>query len=86
MNITSQRKIIQRRVQIPKVHQANYDRAMQGKSLKAGIKAFCLECVCWQKEDVRQCTSLACPLYPYRPYKIKGASNNSVFEANEFCY
>ena len=66
------------RVDIPKIHRNTYDRAMQGKSLKSAVKSFCLECVCWQKEEVRLCTSLACPLYPYRPYKISKRCSKSV--------
>jgi hypothetical protein len=62
-------QIEERRAQIPDIHKANYDKAMRGKSLRAGTKAFCLECVNWQKEEVRHCTDFACPLYPYRPYK-----------------
>jgi hypothetical protein len=69
MNIEQKEKIAQHRAQIPRIHQANYDKAMRGRSMKAAIKAFCLECVCWQKEEVRLCTSFACPLYNYRPYK-----------------
>ncbi|MHC4664459.1 MAG: hypothetical protein ACYS9T_00705 [Planctomycetota bacterium] len=62
-------RIAERRSEIPKIHRANYDEAVSGKSRKAAIKAFCLECVCWQKEEVRLCTALACPLYSYRPYQ-----------------
>lgn len=65
-----QEKIVERRKQIPDIHRANYDKAIRGRSMKAGVKAFCLECTCWQKEEVRLCTDLACPLYPYRPYRI----------------
>jgi hypothetical protein len=64
-------RIRKHRSDIPKVHRKTYDRAMQGKSLKSAVKAFCLECACWQKEEIRLCTSLVCPLYPYRPYKEK---------------
>ena len=64
-----QARIAERRQQMPKIHRSNYDEAVSGKSRKAAIKAFCLECVCWQKEEVRLCSSLACPLYPYRPYR-----------------
>ena len=71
MNRPATEQIEERRTQIPDVHKANYDKAMRGKSLKAGTKAFCLECVGWQKEEVRLCTSLACPLYPYRPYRSR---------------
>jgi hypothetical protein len=63
------RQIDERRAEMPEIHRANYDKAQRGKSMKAAIKAFCLECVCWQKEEVRLCTSPACPLYSYRPYK-----------------
>ncbi|MBA7554728.1 hypothetical protein ES705_47359 [subsurface metagenome] len=66
---TREEQIAERREQMPKIHRANYDKAMKGRSMKAATKAFCLECVCWEKEEVRLCTSLACPMYPYRPYK-----------------
>ncbi|KPJ68577.1 MAG: hypothetical protein AMJ43_00045 [Coxiella sp. DG_40] len=66
---TREEQIEQRCQQMPDIHLANYKRAMRGRSMKAAIKAFCLECVCWQKEEVRLCTDLGCPLYPYRPYK-----------------
>jgi hypothetical protein len=72
---TQQEQIEQRRKQMPDIHRANYDNAMRGKSKKAAIRAFCLMCVQWQKEEVRLCTDLGCPLYPYRPYKNK--SNHS---------
>jgi len=65
-----QKNIAERRAQMPKIHRANYDKAMGGKSMKAAIKAFCLECVGWEKEEVRLCTGLACPLWPYRPYRL----------------
>jgi hypothetical protein len=76
---TQQEQIEQRRKQMPDIHRANYDKAMRGKSMKAAIKAFCLECVQWQKEEVRLCTDLGCSLYPYRPYKNKANhSDNQV--------
>jgi len=59
------------RSEMPAIHRKTYDRAIQGKSHKSAINSFCLACVMWQKEEVRLCTSLACPLYPYRPYKEK---------------
>lgn len=67
-NIRAER-IRKHRSDIPKIYRRTYDRAMQGKSHKSAVKAFCLECCGWQKEEVRHCTSLACSLYPYRPYK-----------------
>ena len=81
MTNEQQRQIAERRAQFPDIHKANYNKAMRGRSLRAATKAFCLECVCWQKEEVRECTDLACPLYPYRPYrrqkKTKGTKISS---------
>lgn len=33
------------------------------------IKLKCLDCCCWDKEEVRQCTARQCSLWEVRPYK-----------------
>jgi len=53
--------------QVPRNAQAIYHRAMTGKSRKAAMHAFCLECCAWQIKEVFGCTDPGCPLYPYRP-------------------
>ncbi len=60
-----------RLAQMPQSCQGLYKRAVTGKSLRACIKAQCLECVAWQRVEVTLCTSLACPLYPVRPFQPK---------------
>ena len=60
-------QIRERRGQMPKLYRGIYNKAMTGKSRKAAMRAFCLECVAWQINEVFQCTDAACPLYPYRP-------------------
>jgi len=55
--------------QMPQTFRANYRRAMKGKSKAAGVKAFCSECMGWNRKEVEKCTAPACPLFPYRPYK-----------------
>ena len=45
----------------------------------AAIRSFCLECVHWDREEVRLCTAPQCPLYPYRPYK----NENEVWPITE---
>jgi len=40
-------------------------KAIKGRSLRAAVKSFCAECTMWQREEVRLCTSLACPLYEF---------------------
>jgi len=56
--------------EIPKSYKNNYLKAMRGKSKSSAIKAFCLECMGWQRNEVKNCCSNECPLHPYRPYQI----------------
>ena len=60
--------------QMPPTCRNNYLKAVSGKSPAAGIKAFCMECVGWDRGEVAACTALACPLYAYRPFKGESAS------------
>lgn len=78
-----QARIAERRAQIPKLYRGIYDRAVKGKSLRAAINAFCLECVCWQREEIRQCTDLACPLFAVRPYQSSQNGRNEGFSGVE---
>lgn len=86
-------RIAQHRLQIPKLYQGIYEKAVSGKSRKAAMHAFCLECCGWQIKEVFSCTSPQCPLYPYRfksraspgmPKSIsdKQESNNPNNESN----
>ena len=62
-----QEQIEERQEGIPKMYRGIYERAMNGKSRKAAMHAFCLECCCWQIKEVHQCSDCGCPLYPYKP-------------------
>lgn len=62
-------RIATRLADMPKAYRRNYEMAMAGNSRKAAMKAFCLECVMWQRNEVKLCPSIACPLYPYRPFQ-----------------
>ncbi len=70
MNAERQAAMAERRAQIPRAYRATYDRAVEGRSLRAAINAFCLECVCWRRKEVALCTDVACPLYAGRPYQL----------------
>ena len=83
MNIDRQDKIAERREQMPRSYRAYYDKAVSGKSLRASINSFCLECVCWQIEEIRKCTDLACPLYAVRPYQLPQNSRHKRSERPE---
>ena len=75
MNADRQKQIAERRAQMPRSYRACYDKAVSGKSLRAAINSFCLECVCWQIEEIRNCTDLGCPLFSLRPYQ--GSAQNA---------
>ena len=42
----------------------------------AAMKLKCLDCCCWQREEVRDCHISDCPLHPFRPYTKAGGSGN----------
>ena len=65
--LTQKEQIAERLKQIPKLYRGIYDKAVSGKSRKAAMHAFCLECCGWVIKEVFLCTSPQCPLYPYRP-------------------
>jgi hypothetical protein len=79
-----QAKIKQRLSKIPQAYKRNYQNAVQGKSLRAAVNAFCIECTGWQRNEIIFCTSLACPLYAVRPYQ-EGKQNrcNEAFSGVE---
>jgi len=54
---------------IPERYKKQHEKALRGHSETAAINAKCLDCMCWQREEVRKCTITDCSLYPYRPYK-----------------
>jgi len=61
------RQISGRLAQIPKLYRGIYDKAIRGRSRKAAMHSFCLECCGYQIAEVFLCTDLGCQLYPYRP-------------------
>jgi hypothetical protein len=59
---------------IPEDYRANYEKAMQGVSKSAALKAKCLDCTCWQRAEIRECPISWCPLFPYHPFKSKAGA------------
>jgi hypothetical protein len=64
-------KVEARAARIPPRFRGVYQRAMEGKSRAAAVRAKCQECVGYEDvtEQVRGCTDPACPLWPMRPYQ-----------------
>ena len=46
-----------------------FEKAYEGRSKQAAIKAHCLECVGYDRTAIRNCTAPACPLYEVRPFQ-----------------
>jgi len=82
MNDKQIEQIEKRLSQMPKIYRGIYKSAIQGKSRKAGIHSFCLECVGYEKEEVRLCTDLGCPLYEFRPYKERSKHSDKRLGLN----
>ena len=70
-------KIAERRTEIPRRYRGVYDKAVQGKSRKAAMRAFCLECCGWIAQEVRRCTDQACPFHRYRPHQKKDEGDDA---------
>ena len=49
-----------------------FKKAYGGNSLAAAVKAKCLDCCCWVREEVTKCRSEACPLWRVRPFQKGG--------------
>jgi hypothetical protein len=67
--VTRPEAISARLERIPSMYRAHYRKATAGKSRLAAIKSMCLECVCYERKAVTECTSLGCPLWAFRPFQ-----------------
>ena len=57
----------------PKLHPLFF-RVYAGQSgLTEAVKAKCLDCACWQIEEITDCRVFTCPLWAHRPYQKAAA-------------
>lgn len=82
-SVECQEKIAERRAQIPRAYRATYNKAVKGRSLRAAVNAQCLECVSWQRKEIKLCTDLAYPLYAVRPYQNLQNGHGGAFSSVE---
>jgi len=68
MQALRKQRIENRVKEIPKKYRKLYKKAMETNNEEAAIEALCLECICWQKKEVVNCSYLTCPLFGVRPY------------------
>ncbi|MBL7188170.1 MAG: hypothetical protein ISS70_17745 [Phycisphaerae bacterium] len=81
--MTREEQIQQRLDQMPISCRGMYKKAVKKKSMRAALNSFCLECVGYQREEVKACTDLACPLWAYRPYSVSEKAHISHFRLVE---
>ena len=56
--------------------------ALQGSaSPRQAIKAHCLTCTNYQREEVKRCPVVVCPLWRYRPYQTAEGEEAEAVES-----
>lgn len=59
--------------QVPSSSRGIIKRAFDATApLSGAIKAKCLDCSGFDRDEVKNCTVVLCPLHPYRPFRPAG--------------
>ena len=53
----------------PPKYRGILQRAYSGRSKATTIRAVCIRCVGYRRDDVTNCTAYKCPIWPVRPYQ-----------------
>ncbi|KKN51314.1 hypothetical protein LCGC14_0624220 [marine sediment metagenome] len=62
--------------EMPGIYRKNYLAVVSGKaSPRNAVKAFCIECMGYNRAEVTNCDTIECPLNLYRPYRKAGDSD-----------
>jgi hypothetical protein len=64
-----ERRRAERLASVPARYRKLHRRAWAGKSLRAAVSCFCLECIGYLPDEVRRCSAFACPLFSVRPHQ-----------------
>ena len=54
---------------LPMSQQGIFSRAFNNKGYAQKVKAKCLDCSCFKREEVTRCNVVKCPLHSVRPYQ-----------------
>lgn len=54
-------------------HVGTFQRAFEGKSLRAAVKANCVDCMGYDAGAVAGCSAVTCPLWLQRPGRRRNA-------------
>ena len=61
---------------VPLSMQRTFAEAFSGKSKANAIKAKCLSCSNFQRDEITQCGATTCPLYAVRPFQSGGEDDS----------
>ena len=79
MNDKQKQQVRDWRKNIPNTYNGAYrrgfDKAIEGKSLRAAIDAKCMDCMGWQATEVKRCDVVTCPMWTVRPYQTNSGAN-----------
>jgi hypothetical protein len=54
----------------PEASRGHFEAAWSGNCApRRAIKAFCLECIGFDRDAITTCTAYACPLWNFRPFQ-----------------
>lgn len=71
--MTRDERINQQVAQAGQLYRPMMLKAYEGSaSPRSAIKAQCLICVGYKRDEVTHCTGFSCPLWAYRPYQKQG--------------
>lgn len=77
----AQRIAVYLRDSVPDKHKVAAERVLYKKlSPAAAIKQKCMACCNYERDEVKNCDVVICPLNPYRPYQDKTASSEEDAE------
>lgn len=62
------------RLPVPALYQNIFRKALKSKA--NALKSKCLDCCCFQRAEITNCTVIDCPLWPHRPYQVKERKNH----------
>lgn len=64
-----------REMEVPKLYQPMYRKALKGRSLRSAVNAQCQNCMGYEtnvQDAIADCSARACPLWAVRPYRGRG--------------
>lgn len=62
-------KQLTQREQVTPKYRGIYDKALTGRSMKSAIHINCLLCVGCERKEIKNCKTVGCPFFLYRPYQ-----------------